>query len=246
MRDTAVAAPIVIEPLAFETAQFGCAVARLALRGAPSAPELRDAAGAWRERGLYLVSCRLPQDEALRLEPALLAAGFVAVETLVTFERAIDRAVDAPDSQVTPATAADVEACAQIGAEAFVHDRFHADQRLPAERADALKAAWVRNDMNGRADASLVTRDAAGRPTGFVLCLKQEDIAIIDLIAVSPACQGRGLGRALMLGAMRHYAGPGRRIRLGTQAANGASIRLYESLGFAVAARARTYHWLAP
>jgi len=240
----------VFERLPFESAQFGRPVARLVLRGTPGAADAafaRRLAQEMAERkraGEFLVSCRFPEAQADAMDAALRDAGFVAVETLVTFERAIEAPLAPPEATVAPATPGDVDACVAIGASAFVYDRFHADARLPKDRADALKGAWVRNDLTARADACFVAR-REGRVAGFVLCLRHENVAIIDLIAVGRGHQGRGLGRALMLAAIAHYAGPGRRMRAGTQQNNRPSTALYTRLGFAVAARARTYHWVA-
>ena len=244
---SSVSSVFAFERLPFETERFGRPVSRLVLRGAlgaDSGPALKEEMAVRRRGGEYLVNCRLPEDLADDADAALRGAGFVPVETLITFERAIDVPLAPPPPAIAPAGPADIEPCVAIGARAFVYDRFHADARLPKDRADALKGAWVRNDLTARADACFVAR-RDGTPAGFVLCLKQDELAIIDLIAVGPEHQRRGLGRALMLAAIARYAGPRRRMRVGTQESNGASVKLYHSLGFAQAGRARTYHWVA-
>ncbi|HEY7608066.1 MAG TPA: GNAT family N-acetyltransferase [Alphaproteobacteria bacterium] len=238
------------ERLPFESAQFGRPVSRLVFGASPGSADARFAErlaaeiAARTRGGEYLMSCRLPEAAAETLDKALRAAGFVPVETLVTFERGIAAPLGTPDVAVAAATSADIAPCMAIGAAAFVHDRFHADTRLPKDRADALKGEWVRNDMSGRADACFVARRQGGI-AGFVLCLVQGGTAIIDLIAVGPGHQRQGIGRALMLAAIARYAGPGRLMRAGTQEANRGSIALYHGLGFAPVARARTYHWVA-
>jgi ribosomal protein S18 acetylase RimI-like enzyme len=54
--------------------------------------------------------------------------------------------------------------------------------------------------------------------------------------------RGRGIGKALMGHLMEEAAGAGGLLRVGTQAANLASLRLYESLGFRIAETAYVLH----
>jgi ribosomal-protein-alanine N-acetyltransferase len=220
-------------------------VARLTVEGAEGAAALEGTLPglieAWRESGVWLVSCRLPaawSDERRMLEEA----GFRAIETLITYARPLLRRPE-PALPISPARAADAETCIEIGRTAFRFDRYHADPEIDNGGADALKAAWVRNALAGRADASLVVReDDAAR--GFVLCLLRGEEAVIDLIAVAPGHWGRGLGRALVVGALAHYDEAAHTMRVSTQVTNRASTALYEGLGFRELGRARTYHWI--
>lgn len=189
-----------------------------------------------------LVVARIPADaasEAARLE----AAGFRAIERLLTFDLALTApSPDWPDG-VRQATPADHAGCAAIGRTAFRFDRYHADRRLDSAIGDRIKEAWVLNDLAGRADACLVAI-SEGAVVGFNLCLLAGDVATIDLIAVAAGHQGRGIGRRLTQAGIRHYAGRARSYRAGTQANNVASVALYRRLGFCVAAEAVTYHWM--
>lgn len=232
-------------PQAFDSEHLGAPVARLTVEGAETAAALEGAlpglVEAWRERGVWLVSCRLPAKwtaEGRMLE----AAGFRALETLITYTRPLLRL---PESAlaISPAGVADAETCIEIGATAFRLDRYHADPEIDNGGADALKAAWVKNALAGRADASLVVRED-GAARGFVLCLRRGEEAVIDLIAVAPGHWGRGLGRALVVGALAHYAEAAHTMRVATQVTNRASTALYQGLGFRELGRARTYHWI--
>jgi len=195
----------------------------------------------WRDEGTWLVSCRIPA--AWRFEAdALVGAGFRPIEELITFRRPIEP-VPESDMPVTLARPDDADACIEIGRTAFVHDRFHADPEIDDADANTLKAAWVRNSLVGRADASLVVSDG-NRACGFVLCMRNGEDAVIDLIAVAPGCQGRGYGRALVAGALAHYAGKAATMKVGTQAENRVSVELYRRVGFCVGCTARTFHWV--
>jgi ribosomal protein S18 acetylase RimI-like enzyme len=235
-------------PEPFDSDQLGAPIARLEIepRAAALPPAQLDAAlGArvdgWRREGLWLVCCRVPAERPA-LGAALERAGFRRIETLVTLARSL--AGPPAASAARPAEPADLAACVEIARSAFEHDRFHADPAIPRERADALKAAWVRNGFLGRADAALVVR-TDGRARGFVLCLKRGREASIDLIAVAPDARGRGHGRALVEGALAHYAGSCDRLVVSTQLSDRASLSLYAMVGFEELCRSETYHWTA-
>lgn len=234
------------QPQAFDSEHLGAPVARLTVtdeegRGAALEDALPGLLAAWRESRIWLVSCRLPAEWSA--EGGLLeGAGFRAIETLVTYGRSLAPLPRAPRT-VGLAAEADAEACIEIGRRAFRFDRFHADPEIDDEGADALKAAWVGNALGGRAEATLVVRED-GQARGFVLCLLRGTTAVIDLIAVAPEHHGRGHGRALVAGALCHFADQAQTMRVSTQVTNQVSIALYERLGFVEIGRARTYHWI--
>ncbi|OAN52768.1 hypothetical protein A6A04_15840 [Paramagnetospirillum marisnigri] len=229
---------ITLQP--FESAILGGAVHRLDLDGVPDASEIRAIAAHVRAApGVALAWARIAEDDRAAAE-LLTQAGFVQVETLVTLVRPPAPAPK-PAVAVGLASPADAGDCAAIGRAAFSFDRFHADTRLNPACADEIKARWVANGVAGRADAALVVRDS-GQLAGFNLCMRREAEVVIDLIAVRPQSRGSGLGRALILGALAHYGAGETMVRVGTQAANTASLALYRSLGFVERQRAATFH----
>ncbi len=235
------------QQLLFETEALGQPVARLKLgRGASASTHgaiIGDLVQDWRSQHLWLVSCRVDDHDAAA-KAALSANDFRCIETLVTLERTIDGNQAMPDG-ISQATDDDCDACIQIGRRAFGHDRFHMDDRIDNDLADRVKANWVRNSLQGRADAALVSHEA-GQTRGFVLCLHNGDNAIIDLIAVANDGQGRGIGGKLVAGALSHYRGRAKRMLVGTQHDNLASRALYERMGFVRVKTEVTYHWVNP
>jgi ribosomal protein S18 acetylase RimI-like enzyme len=192
------------------------------------------------ETGVGLVTARVPA-AAAGLQAALAGAGFRAIERLVTLERTLE-AGEAWPAGVRRGDPADAEPCAAIARTTFRHDRFHADPQIEPAVADALKARWVLNAFAGRADCCLVAGEP-GQVTGFNLCLRTGDLAVIDLIAVAADAQGRGIGRSLVAASLAHYAAAGAaRLRVGTQATNVASLALYRRAGFVPVAEAVTFH----
>lgn len=182
-----------------------------------------------------LIACRSNTD--------LSAAGFRKIETLVTFEIAIADLprVEVPlGIEIRQAGGADIEASRSLAIAELRQNRFHADPGINDSAADAMRAAWIENDIRGRADrVMLACQD--GTVVGFNALLVRGDVVIIDLIAVSAEAQGQGIGKALV--AAIGKADDSRMIRVGTQAANGTSIAFYKSLGFHEVDRQDTWHW---
>lgn len=237
----------------FDSEMLGGRVGRLEIPAALAdasdalAAKMPELATGWRSEGYWLVSCRLPEPDTDRppiAETVLQAAGFQPVETLVTLAHALADVPDVANSNVAVGKQDDAEMCATIGAEALVSSRYNADPRIDPLRAAALKAQWVRNAFAGRADAIYCTH-AGGQVTGFNLLLSRGEDAIIDLIAVAPSAQRRGYGRQLVQAGLAHYAARAKRMLVGTQAVNTASLALYLALGFVELHRTRTYHWMA-
>ncbi|MFC1673822.1 GNAT family N-acetyltransferase [Pseudomonadota bacterium] len=226
-------------PLEFESGVFGAPVGRVV--PANDGAELAQLKSAWLETSQWLVSARIAvEDQAA--EADLRGAGFTAIESLVTLHRALAGATPTPDG-VRLVREADVESCLDIARTAFVHDRFHADPRVPDRSADLLKEVWVRNSLEGRADAVLVAQ-VEGAVAGFVTCMVTDAAAAIDLIAVAPGHQGQGIGKRLVRGALAHYAGDKALMRVGTQDTNDRSLALYESQDFTRAYAQMTFHWI--
>ncbi len=168
--------------------------------------------------------------------------GFNVVDVNVTLERT-------PGSQssssvgnsisVQQATPQDHEDVLNIAANCFVYSRFHLDPLLTQEMANMVKREWVRNYVKGKRGEALLVAKLDGKPVGFLAVLANKDsngsCRVIDLVGVAPAHQGRGVGRAIVDHFIASSDGLCDSLRVGTQAANIPSLRLYESCGFRVA-----------
>ena len=226
-------------PQPFEQAQLGFPAWRATADGTPGADAVAALVAAARADGVGLVTCRLPEgDSAVSV---FAAAGFYPVEVLLTFEALLPAATPMP-AGIRAACEADISACRAIAAVSFRSDRFHADPAIDDSAADRLKAQWIENAVRGRADTVLVA-ETDGAVDGFNACLLSGETAVIDLIAVHPDAQGRGIGKALVAGALAAYAGRARTLRVGTQEDNLASRQLYARFGMSVAGRQVTLHW---
>lgn len=178
--------------------------------------------------------------EVSRLE----AAGFRVVDVNMTFSRGGGDA-PAPVAPIVRVDAATVPDVLDIAGSCFRYSRFHLDPRVDAALAGRIKREWVRSYAEGRRGHSLWAALDGGKPAGFLAVLTTESggkrQAVIDLIGVATANQGRGLGRDLTRFFIREFAGCDE-LLVGTQAANAPSMRLYESCGFRVSRAAYVLH----
>lgn len=171
----------------------------------------------------------------------LHAAGFALVDTSVTFLRAGTTEALQFDADIRMAEPADADRVAQIAGENFSTDRFHADPDIDDAVADRIKADWARNFFAGRRGEWMVVGCRGGQAAGFLQLLDRNEEVVIDLIAVDGASRNTGLARA-MIGFAAGTCKPGAPIRVGTQLANTASIRLYETLGFRLNSASHIFH----
>ena len=173
---------------------------------------------------------------------ALEAAGFRQVDTQVTLERGAEPAATAPRVKVRPAEPRDRDAVLDIAGTSFRFSRFHQDPRIGLTAAHAVKRAWAANCLDGRRGEEVLVALDQDRPAGFLAVLLAQGAAIIDLIAVAAQNQRRGIGGALVDAFIGRWRNRATRLRVGTQQANTASLRLYEGRGFRAAGTTRVLH----
>ncbi len=185
--------------------------------------------------GLY--TCRIPAGEVDTLG-VVTDAGFRVVDVNVTLER--DGGDGLVDDSVAPASAEQYEALLAVAGSCFRYSRFHLDPRIPDELANRVKREWVQSYVDGRRGIELLSTPSAD---GFLAVLEARDGArVIDLVGVAPAAQGHGAGESLVRAFAQRHGGGGRTLRVGTQAANVPSLRLYEKLGFRIAGASYVLH----
>ncbi|MFQ5553895.1 MAG: GNAT family N-acetyltransferase [Acidimicrobiia bacterium] len=130
----------------------------------------------------------------------------------------------------------------------FTHDHFHADAKVPRDRADALFGQWIENSLAGRAAAVLVARTDEGGLAGFITCVVSEapgsaPVGRIELVATAPGARRRGTARGLVWDALAWFRSAGIDVvDVGTQFANVGAGRLYRACGFSVVSAATTHH----
>lgn len=183
---------------------------------------------------------RTPTDDPRALD-VFQAAGFRVVDTTITLETVGLPAATA-DSTVRLARPEDAPGVEAVAREGFAYSRFHLDPHIEKRVADEIKAQWAGNYFKGARGDHMVVAEVEGRIAGFLQLLAGGDgVLTIDLVAVSSAHRRRGLAAAMIRYAAHACAGT-QRLRVGTQAANVGSLRLYQSLGFAISATAYVVH----
>jgi GNAT superfamily N-acetyltransferase len=183
------------------------------------------------EEGHKHASVRVNREEAGRIA-ALEKAGFRRVETLITLVYT-GSAPDSSDPRISDCVPGDRASILALSQGVFDETRYALDPWMPEGTADRVVAAWVENNLKGRADRTWVAK-VDGETAGFLSSLWRPDegLAVIDLIAVGERFERQGLGRALALAMVSHYFNKATRISVGTQATNSSALALYQRTGF--------------
>lgn len=186
------------------------------------------------------IDARIPLGDS-RAVSVLIAHGFRLVTVDVQLVRDAGLLEQAGEIEVRPAIESDSVSVGEIAGTAFVCDRFHADPDVDAQLANRIKREWALNYFNGQRGDEMAIASIDGQVAGFNLLIKRPDRLVIDLIAIAPKFQRRGIGRAMIAFAIERW-GAGCPTLVGTQLSNIASMRLYESMEFRMSSASYTFH----
>lgn len=231
-----------LESSAFDSQFYARKIGRLIAEPDDDAAALRAAIATARAEGYELLLLRVASDDPLR---AVIPGA--PIETLVTSvldrSRPVPRARDVAVAHVVRVSDPDDLVAIETITDALRVSHLHLDPRLPHEQTRALYAAWARNDVTGRAQRTVIARDA-GQIAGYITLLDSGDKIVLDLVAVSPGCQGKGIGTAMIASVIDWVGERDATVLVGTQHDNRA-LALYERCGFVPRERHSTYHlWL--
>lgn len=164
--------------------------------------------------------------------------GFAVVDTGITFSwsgpgrdgpSVVSCGIARPDQ---------LEAIPRIAETCFRWSRFHLDPKIPPALANQVKRMWMQSYVEGKRGAALYAAESSGIVLGFLGVVHSSvdgrQIAIIDLIGVTPSYQAKGVGIALVRAFVQDWRGRVAELRVGTQAANIQSLRFYQSNGFRI------------
>lgn len=174
-------------------------------------------------------------------------AGFRQVDLRVTLERDNTAPGDAvePD-RVRLYEPADLPRLREIARVRHAGTRFYRDPGFDRDRCAELYDLWISKACAGGSPRVFVALSDR-QPAGYLTC-QVAGGGRIDLVAVAEAAQGKGLGRALVLEALRWFAEqPLDRVSVVTQGDNAAARRLYEGCGFRTRSEQVYFHgWFGP
>jgi GNAT superfamily N-acetyltransferase len=183
------------------------------------------------------VTAKLPTSE-VAATTRLTRGGFAIVDTGITLEW---RGTAAPGDHgsgidIRQAGPHQADAVGALAASCFKYSRFHLDPQFPDRLANEIKREWSANSCRGLRGSGVYAAAVDGHIAGFLTVAtsgqQAAQTAVIDLIGVAPGHQGKGVGRALVSAFLVDWAPRSAAVKVGTQAANTASLRFYESLGF--------------
>lgn len=181
----------------------------------------------------------------------LLDVGFVVVERSLTLETR--KSGEFQDSKtmfkVRRAEDQDMPDVVRIAGSVFSYDRFHQDKQVSTEIADRVKVEWVKSFFTGtRGREMLVAVDSrrSDKPVGFLLVADgPAGELVIDLMGVDRNHHRQGHATRLVH-AFLNLPTNASIYRVGTQASNVESRRLYEKLGFDVVGESVSLHFHNP
>jgi GNAT superfamily N-acetyltransferase len=240
----------VLEALPWDSELYGLGMAKLEWALADAAAEAQRAAAAAllgqlvpaarQQRIGHLAARTFAGDYGLG--QALEAQGFRFVDTTVTLTRFVDGSPrHSTPAGIRLAKKGDIRALQDVAAGALVDGRVDHDPGFPQRLNRELYRRWVANACRGRSEVVLVY-PAAGRPVGFVCCNVDRrasaslavPLGFVDLLAVAPSMQGRGIGRKLLQAALAWFSDRVRLVEIRAQLANVVSLSLYQQEGFRI------------
>lgn len=193
-------------------------------------------------KGDSFIYAKVPTDSVSKLI-LLQQMGFYIVATNVQFILSNPSL----ENGIVEARFAELEDCTAVKAlahEAFHYDRFHQDPNISNEVASNIKQEWANNFFSGnRGEWMIVVEDTEGIK-GFLQLLNDNHHGLtIDLIAVKNSLKRQGIGRAMIAFASNSCLATPKTIKVGTQIANIASVRMYLYLGFKLTSATYVLHY---
>ncbi|WP_140633005.1 GNAT family N-acetyltransferase [Methylibium rhizosphaerae] len=233
-----------------EHARFGFVTARGELAPEASIDAVLQRA---HELGAEVVMLRVPTSN-LRGAQQALAEGAILADTLVYYEAAVGDpapvtlAAGLHHRMLGPQDAQEVETLARAAFRDYV-GHYHADDRLSREAADETYASWASRSCEGPpvADAVIGVEDNDGSIVGFITLRRAGELASIELNAVSPDHQRRGIYAGLVGLSMNWASQQGcRKVSVSTQLNNVSVQKVWCRFGFEPARSYYTLHLWIP
>ncbi len=180
----------------------------------------------------FFVDIKLGLDEGALITP-LVKCGFELVDTLVTLQWQSCQLKESSLITVSDFYAPWETHILNIAESSFKFSRFHQDKKIPLKTANLIKREWTKNYLNKKRGDDFLVAIIKDKPVGFLAVIKNQDIARIDLIAVSSPYQKQGVALALVTAFIKKYSSQFK-LEVGTQLSNIPSLTLYHRTGFLI------------
>jgi len=186
----------------------------------------------------------------LQTVQAMEEGGFTLMDTLVYYARRLANApipASAEGLTIRPVRPEEAEQVSALTAKVFrgYRGHYHADPRLDRDKCDAVYASWAYRSCISRdvADEVLVA-ERQGMIVGFItLRIHNPEVGEGPLYGVDPSIQGHGVGRNLVIGALRWFeAHQVEKMFISTQITNLSSQKVWVRLGFEPIRAEYTFH----
>lgn len=226
-----------IDELDWDSSFFGVPIGRVG--DGVSVTEIPDVPGEARRHGFECVYL-LASAEQGEIAVAAEQVGFRVREIRVELQRTV-AGHPMRAGELRPGGVGDLERLAPIARERFRGTRFFNDEHFLRERSAELYVEWLRRGLTDRRERQTLV---AAEDRGFVVCHCDtvSGVGTIELIGVSEAAAGRGLGKTLMAGAGALFAERSlTSAKVATQGGNLDAQRLYQACGYRTA---KTALWL--
>lgn len=129
-----------------------------------------------------------------------------------------------------------------IANKSFKYSRFFNDQNLPTKQANNIYTYWTECAFN-QEDKYFVISEIEGNIAGYILFSFNEDISVIELIAVDERYQGQRVGKTMINTLESYVIDKGNnKIKVGTQVDNIAAVQFYSAMGFMYVSCGSIYH----
>jgi GNAT superfamily N-acetyltransferase len=225
--------------LEWDSAHFGVGIGRYLPRRLDG-PSLHAAADWCRAEAVQCLYLLLDADpETVR---AAEAWGGSFVDVRLTLERTTVESPSVPPvPSVRPHHDLDLPALKAIARQSHGGTRFYRDGRFSRASCDALYEIWIERSTRQAGGMVLVGGDPV---SGYVTCERAAaGGGQIGLFAVASAQRGRGLGAALLAGAIEWFAAHDiGQIEVVTQGLDPRALRVYERAGFVTRSLELSYH----
>lgn len=222
-----------MDVLSWDTSFFGLTIGRALVVDA------RDVDRALTEAREHDVACLYAVVPGAAAEPTAAAVHAGGVLTALRLELQHDgKVASVRPSTVRRAGAEDAERVAEFATALAPASRFAQDERFPPKRIEEMYRIWALNDLR---DGEVFVDTTGER--GLLALSKRPPGLAVDLLFVTGAARGTGLGGDLLESAIAEAEGSG--LSVATDARNVRAVRFYESAGFRARSLEAVLHvWL--